>query len=234
MTPNSHVNDDKIVITVDLGELVVTCRCSIDPGITQEKRESMSELSRHVGQPAAQITAERSGLRVTWADGFPFVFKPPAWETWWGGRPPAEAEEAVKALAEFEAHLYGNIIGTKIVGELSKPNSKKSLWAAIRDFPPLVRHSQDIQMRLQVAIEAGETVSAKRGERSPEHRRMVLDRWMATVSRVEEFHRLGYTYEQAFEEVARAEGRGGADPGASVRRVYKFGRRWQKFFGPNP
>ncbi len=224
------VEDQKIVLRLKIGdEIVDFLTFEADQGVTPEKQALMSELRAHAASPAEQVIADADGCRLVWAEGWPFVFTPPAWKTWWGDRPPVRDLEACYAFIEFERYLYGDeVVGGKLDSAIV--GGRMSLWDAVRDFPETILHSTAIQQRLYQEYASGRPVTQRRGKRSREDRQATLDRWMTTVSRVEEFRRKGYSLADAFAALAKAERRGGRNPEAQIRGEYERGKRWRHFF----
>jgi hypothetical protein len=221
--------EDMLVFRVNIEGEIQTLHLPIDPGVTEEKRQSMAKLCNLAARPASRLIASQEGLRFEWDDGRAVVFTPWAWKEGWAGRPPVEGARAINAVMQYEAYLYGVVIGPQLDQEIAQ--GRISLWEALRDFAGVAQYSPLIQVRIRAAFEAARDIRQKRGERSADYQNSVIERWLTTVSRVEEFHRQGNSYEEAFAKVAECEGRAGADPAAVVRGEYKRGRKWQKLFG---
>lgn len=219
-------DDRDIVVNVKLGKRTLTFYIPLELGVTPERKNERASILEGAARVASRVLADSDGLTFVWDDESRLVLKPPAWDSWWGGRSPVEGWRAHGVLLDFTEHLWRDVVGPKLEQGLSD-GKIKSLWAAVRDFPLLSEYSPDIQARLRGL---GQSPRQTRGQRSPEHRMQKLDRWLMTVSRVDEYRRQGYSLEKAYEEVARIEGRDGEDPATSVRGEYERGMRWHRLF----
>jgi len=220
--------DDTVVLAVEIDGEIQTLRLPMDFGVTEEKQRLMADLYKHTTRAASRVIAYEEGLRFEWDDGRLWEFRPYGWKAAWAGHPPVDGVKALKAYIQFEGYQFA-VVGQQMDHEIAE--GRRTLQQVLADFPQVVEYSPPIQVRLRDALESGKIFHLPRGNRSPSFRRMMVERWLTMVSRVEEFHRLGFSYEEAFGKVAEAEGRTGADPAAAIRGQYKRGRQWQKWFG---
>jgi hypothetical protein len=164
-------------------EYVGNLSFSIDAGITAGQQQRIRAIKERAKVVAERIVTDRTGLRIVWQDGFPFVFAPPAWKAWWGDRQPLAGWEAIHAFKDFERflYMYGEVVGRKL--EAGLQDGSQRIYKIRRDFPQAIEHNPAIRARAATVILRG------RGEKTAATRQAALDRWMTTVSRVEDLRR---------------------------------------------